>query len=113
MSKTRNEMQKARRVYLAKCKKDGVKPISAEEFNKEYQKKMGKKSNKPVANVVKKSVKAVKAVKKDAKKAAKKRVPIEHFIHEGDVIRFEGFTPDRIARYAINLLTSAIEMVIK
>ena len=110
MSKTRNEMQKARRVYLAKCKKDGVKPISAEEFNKEYQKKMGKKANRPVAKV---SEKPVKAVKKDAKKAAKKRVPIEHFIHEGDIIRFKGFTPDRIARYAINLLTSAIESVIK
>ena len=110
MSKTRNEMQKARRVYLAKCKKDGIKPISAEEFNKEYQKKMGKKANKPVAKV---SEKPVKVVKKDAKKADKKRVPIEHFIYEGDIIRFKGFTPDRIARYAINLLTSAIESVIK
>lgn len=113
MSKTRNEMQKARRVYLAKCKKDGVNPISAEEFNKEYQKKLGKKANNPVAKVSKKPVKAVKAVKKDAKKTAKKRVPIEHFIYEGDIIRFKGFTPDRIARYAINLLTSAIESVIK
>ena len=113
MSKTRNEMQKARRVYLAKCKKDGIKPISAEEFNKEYQKKMGKKANKPVDKVSEKPVKAVKAVKKDAKKADKKRVPIEHFIYEGDIVHFKEFTPDRIARYAINLLTSAIEMVIK
>ena len=113
MSKTRNEMQKARRVYLAKCKKDGVEPISAEEFNKEYQKKLGKKASKPVTKVAKKPVKAVKAVKKDAKKDTKKRVPIEHYIYEGDIIRFKGFTPDRIARYAINLLTSVIESVIK
>lgn len=109
MSKTRNEMQKARRVYLAKCKKDGVKPVSAEEFNKEYQKRLGKKADKPVAKVAKKPLKAVKAVKK----AARKRVPIEHYIYEGDIIRFKGFTPDRIARYAINLLTSVIESVIK
>lgn len=113
MSKTRNEMQKARRVYLAKCKKDGVKPVSAEEFNKEYQKRLGKKANKPVAKIAKKPLNAVKAVKKDAKKAARKRVPIEHYIYEGDIIRFKGFTPDRIARYAINLLTSVIESVIK
>lgn len=36
MSKVRNEFQKARRVYLAYCKKKGVKPMSVEEYRKVY-----------------------------------------------------------------------------
>lgn len=116
MSKSRNEFQKARRVYLAHCKKIGAKPLSIEDYKKSYEEEkkwLAKKADKLVAKVAKKPVKAAKAVKKDAKKAAKKRVPIEHFIYEGDIIRFKGFTPDRIARYAINLLTSVIESVIQ
>lgn len=94
MSKTRNEMQKARRAYLDKCKKNGVKPVGVEQFNAEYQKKIGKAAKKPVA--------------KSAKKGSKKRAPVEHCLYEGDTVIFKDFTPEKMFHFALKIMFAAM-----
>lgn len=95
MSKTRNEMQKARRAYLDKCKKDGVKPVSVEQFNAEYQKKLVQGRKKPVA--------------KPAKKGSKKRAPVEHCLYDGDTVIFKDFTPEKMFRFALKIMFAAMQ----
>lgn len=116
MSKVRNEFQKARRVYLAKCKKDGVKPMLVEDFKKVYEKGLAKKVAKPAEKKVEAKKPLAKCAKKCDKKCAskgkdcpKKRPVITHYVHKGDVIVFKDFPALRIAKYAVRLLTLAIE----
>ena len=95
MSKSRNEMQKARRAYLDKCKKDGVKPVSVEKFNVEYQKKILQGHKKPIA--------------KPVKKGSKKRAPVEHCFYDGDTVIFKDFTPEKMVRFALKIMFAAVQ----
>lgn len=98
-NKPRTEEQKLRRKYLAECKKKGVKPVSVEAWK---------------AKSAKKTEKAAKAPCK--KPCAKKPVEVKkapvHIVHVGDIVKFEGFTAQRIINFALRLLNSAWNDVI-
>lgn len=90
-NKPRNDMQKARRAYLAKCKKEGIKPISTELFAEGW-KKAQMDAAKKVEKAVKKELKKAPAKKaKEVKKANKSARAKVHEIRRGDVLKFVDF----------------------
>lgn len=79
-TKVRNEMQKARRKYLEKCKKEGANPIPALLFAKAWNRRH--KADKP-AEEPKKAA--------DKKPVVKSKAVVRHMVHRGDTIVLADF----------------------
>lgn len=78
MSKVRNEFQKARRAYLAHCKKIGVEPISVEDYKKSYEEEKKWQTKKAAAKPAVKKEEKMPVAKCDKKcdcKGGKKAEP--------------------------------------
>lgn len=102
MSIRNTEVQKARRRYLDKCRKDGATPISAEAFAKMYASKEARRARRAAA----KAADVPKTEEpKEAESASGKSVT--HEIHVGDSIEFINFSPMRALSLALSLVEAA------
>lgn len=109
-NRTRTLFQKDRRKYLAKCKKDGSKPMDVDSFYKKWHKQMQKKSNASVEQP------KPQAQKKPAAKplhTVKAKAPAVHKIRKGDTVEFVDFTPSRFALFAVKAIILAYSSLIE
>ena len=92
-NKPRTKEQKLRRRYLTDCKKNGIKPMPIEDWNKAWKKindwkpMSANKTSKP-------SCKSVKPAKKGRKV----------IVERGDVVIFKDYKPCEIMRLAMLML---------
>ena len=103
MSIRKTEIQKARRRYLDKCRRNGTKPISAEAFAKFYASKEARKARRTETGAKDAGAKGA-VVEKDSTKKT-------HAIHEGDKIIFVNFTPDKIFCIALKMFDYCIHAI--
>lgn len=99
-NRTRTLFQKARRNYIAKCKKDGSKPMDVDSFYKKWQKNMQNDASAEQTKTPKQKKSAKK--EKPSVKAAAEAVTV-HKIRNGDVVEFAGVTPARFALAAVKM----------
>ena len=105
-NKPRTKEQKLRRKYLTDCKKNGIRPMSIEDWKNDWKKindwkpKFENKTSKPSC----KSVKPAKKVcdKKPSKTITKKVHKV--IVERGDVVIFKGYKPHEIMRLAMLML---------
>lgn len=103
MSIRKTEIQKARRRYLDKCRRNGTKPISAEAFAKFYASKEARKARRTETGAKDAGSKGA-VVEKDSTKKT-------HAIHEGDKIIFVNFTPDNIFNLVLKMIDGCIHAI--
>jgi len=99
MSTRTTEAQKARRLYLDKCHKNGAKPVSAEAFAKLYASKEARKARREAE----KSAADVAAHKADAVP----RKTVTHEVRVGDTVVLVDFTPVDALRMSLALAIRA------